>query len=81
MTRAMRITLLALFFVSVVEFNLKHALMLMTAAAFAILLLGGLWKLRHTDTPSGGRADNISKARNQRPEGVVARASSVVGTK
>jgi hypothetical protein len=81
MTRAMRITLLALFFVSVVEFNLEHALMLTTAAAFAILLWGGLLKLRHIHTPSGKHADDISRARNQRPEGAVARASSVVSTK
>jgi hypothetical protein len=81
MTRAMRITLLALFFVSVVEFNLEHALMLTTAAALAILLWGGLLKLRHIHTPSVKPADDISRARNQRPEGAVARASSVVGTK
>jgi hypothetical protein len=42
-----RITLLALFFVSVVGFTLEHAqinLVLMGASALAILLWNGLWK-------------------------------------
>jgi hypothetical protein len=42
-----RITLLALFFVSVVGFTLEHAqinLLLMSASALAILLWNGLWK-------------------------------------
>ena len=81
MARLMRIPLLALFFISVVEFKLGHALVLMTAAAFAILSWGGLWKLRHIHTSSIRRAVNISKTRNQRPEGVVAQASSVVEAK
>ena len=42
-----RITLLALFFVSVVGFTLDHArisLLLMSASALAIVLWNGLWK-------------------------------------
>ena len=42
-----RITLLALFFVSVVGFTLEHAqinLLLMSASALAVLLWNGLWK-------------------------------------
>ena len=42
-----RITLLALFFVSVVGFTLDHArinLLLMSASALAIVLWNGLWR-------------------------------------
>jgi len=44
---ATRITLLALFFVSVVRFTLEHAqinLLLMSASALAIVLWNGLWR-------------------------------------
>ena len=64
MTRVMRIPLLALFFISVAEFALEHSridLALMTGA-LTILLWGGLWKPRHSDTNSRKRANNISKA-------------------
>jgi hypothetical protein len=65
MSRVMRIPLLALFFISVAEFALEHSridLALMTGAFTILLWGGGLWKSRHSDTPSRKRANNISKA-------------------
>jgi hypothetical protein len=63
MTRVKRIPLLALFFVSAVEFILERAgtdLVLMTGA-LAILLCGGVWKSRHIHTPFRKSADTTSK--------------------
>ena len=60
MTRVTRIPLLALFFVSAMEFILERALIdleLMTGA-LVIFLWGEVWKSRHIHTPS---ADNASK--------------------
>jgi hypothetical protein len=62
-TRVTRIPLLALFFVSVMEFILENAgisLMLM-AAALAILLLGRMWKIRNPID------DVAAPGRNKRP--------------
>jgi hypothetical protein len=66
MTRVKRIPLLALFFVSAMEFILEHAwidLVLMTGA-LTILLSGGVWKPRQIHTPSRKRAENTSKVQN-----------------
>jgi hypothetical protein len=61
-----RIPLLALFFVSAMEFILERARidLVLTTGALAILLWGGVWKPRHIYRPFGKHAANTSKAQN-----------------
>jgi hypothetical protein len=62
-TRVTRIPLLALFFVSAMEFILERALidLVFMTGALTILLWGWVWKSRHIHTPSRKSADNPSK--------------------
>ena len=66
MTRVIRIPLLALFFVSAMEFTLERALinLALMSGALTILLPGRVWRPRHIHRPFRKSADNISKAQN-----------------
>jgi hypothetical protein len=71
-TRVKRIPLLALFFVSAMEFILERAvidLVLMTGA-LTILLWGVVRRPRHIHARFSKRADNTSKVETQGSEGV-----------
>jgi hypothetical protein len=70
--RLKRIPLLALFFVSAMEFILERAFidLVLMSGAITILLWGGVWRPRHIHTPSRRSADNSSKVQNPRPEGM-----------
>jgi hypothetical protein len=64
--------LLALFFVSAMEFILERALidLVLMTGALTILFGGGVRSPRHIHTPSRKSADNTSKVEKPHPEGV-----------